>query len=170
MSEPFIAEVRIWGLNFAPRGWAMCDGQLLAIAQNTALFSLIGTTYGGDGRTTMGLPNLKDRMPMGQGTGPGLPPSPLGSQMGVPNVSLNTNQIPRHTHQLKANAAGGNLDDPTNEEIAGAAIYNTALGSPEGMAAATIPSYGQSQAHENRSPYLNLTFTIALQGLFPSRS
>lgn len=169
MSEPFIAEVRIWGLNFAPRGWAFCNGQLLPISQNTALFSLIGTTYGGDGRTTTALPNLKDRMPMGQGRGPGLAERRLGSNVGTPTVPLAEAQMPNHTHQLKANSALGNLEDPGNEEIAKAPIYNTAPGGAT-MAPATIPSNGQGQAHENRSPYLNLTFTIALVGLYPSRS
>ena len=160
----------MWGLNFAPRNWAFCNGQLLPIAQNTALFSLVGTTYGGDGRTTFGLPNLQDRMPMGNGNGPGLTPRRLGEFAGAPSIVLNANQIPNHTHGLKANSELGNFDDPTNEEIARAPIYNSALASPQGMAATTIPNDGGNQAHENRSPHLNLTFTIALVGLYPSRS
>jgi microcystin-dependent protein len=159
----------MWGLNFAPRGWALCQGQLLPIAQNTALFSLVGTTYGGDGRTTLGLPNLTGRMPMGEGRGPGLTDRRLGSVTGQSEHTLTVQEIPQHTHTVKANAAGANLADPANEEVAGAPIYNSAAGGAA-MAAATVRTNGGSQGHNNQSPYLNVTFTIALTGLFPSRA
>jgi microcystin-dependent protein len=169
MSDPFIAEVRIWGLNFAPRGWAFCDGQLLPIAQNTALFSLIGTTYGGDGRTTTGLPDLQNRMPMGPGRGPGLTSRSLGEKVGSATQTLTVAQIPPHSHTAKANSARANLPDPSNEELAGGHnIYNTTAGTDRTGPA--VANQGNSQAHDNASPFLGLTFTIALVGIYPSRS
>ena len=169
MSEPFIAEVKIWGLNFAPRGWAFCNGQLLPIAQNTALFSLVGTTYGGDGRSTFGLPDLQNRMPMGPRTGPGLTPRTLGQKVGSATETLTVNQIPPHRHTAKGNKKVANLTDPTNEELAaGHNIYSTTAGT--GRTGPAVANEGSSTGHDNASPYLGLTFTIALVGLFPSRS
>lgn len=172
MSEPFIAEVRMFGLTFAPRGWAFCDGQLLPIAQNTALFSIVGTTYGGDGRTTFGLPNLQQRMPMHPGRGPGLTPRSLGQQVGTSQVTLTQQQIPAHNHVVSGNKGLADHPEPNDQELArGHEIYDTELGkAPVLMAPQTVPSAGGGQAHENQSPYLNITFVIALQGLFPSRS
>ena len=169
MSEPFIAEVRLLGFNFAPRGWAFCEGQLLPISQNTALFSLIGTTYGGDGRTTMGLPNFENRMPMHAGRGPGLTDTRLGQRQGAANITLGVTQMPAHTHTVAADNGDATLQDPTNEEVASAPVYHTTAGT-ENMASQTVRSEGGGQAHENKSPYLNVSFAIALVGLYPSRA
>ena len=175
MSEPFIAEVRMWALNFAPRSWAFCNGQLLPIAQNTALFSLIGTTYGGDGRTTTALPNLQGRAPMHPGRGPGLTPRTLGEKGGYETHTLSEQQLPSHSHTLNAagTAAGpennpaGNL--PVISGGRGAAwLYGT--GNPANMSDKTIGSVGGGQVHNNMQPFLTLTFTIALQGVYPSRN
>jgi len=176
MSEPFIAEVRMWGLNFAPRGWALCDGQLLPIAQNTALFSLLGTTYGGDGRTTLGLPNLKGRAPMHPGSGPGLTTRRLGETGGFETHTLTEQEIPAHNHGVLASSdAGGAVNTPEDNLPVPASgrgapsRYGTAL--PQGaMSNLTVQNTGGGQAHNNMQPFLTLTFTIALQGLFPSRS
>jgi microcystin-dependent protein len=173
MSEPFIAEVRIFAGNFAPRGWAFCDGQLLPVAQNTALFSLIGTVYGGDGRTTTALPNLKGRAPMHPGRGPGLTSRRLGQRGGVETVTLTTEQIPQHTHAAMAvNAQGAtNQPAPTTAPAQlpgrGSNLYST--GSPDG-ALRELANTGGGQAHDNMEPYLTLNFIIALVGLYPSRS
>lgn len=176
MSEPFIAEIRIFAGNFAPRAWAFCDGQLLPIAQNTALFSLIGTTYGGDGRTTTALPNLQGRAPMHPGRGPGLTARRLGEKVGTETVTLVEAQIPSHTHTLRAVGAAGTEDDPTNHalarENAGTRdfIYqkNTTANLVD-MASEALATTGGGQAHTNLQPFLTLNFIIALQGLYPSR-
>ena len=172
MSDPFIAEVRIMACNFAPRGWAFCDGQLLPISQNTALFSLIGTTYGGDGRTTTALPNLVDRMPMHPGNGPGLTPRRLGERVGVNAVTLTEAQIPSHTHQVMGNKGTANHPEPNGQELAkGNTIFSNSLAAPiEQLASNTLQSNGGGQSHSNQSPYLNLNFVIALVGTYPSRS
>ena len=136
MAEPFIAEVRIWANNFAPRGWAFCDGQLLQIAQNTALFSLIGTIYGGDGRTTMAVPNLKDRLCMHPGSGPGLTPRKVGQTGGVTQVTLTSTQMANHNHTANVNLQPGNDDDAAGKVIAravGANLY-AAPANPVAMA------------------------------------
>jgi microcystin-dependent protein len=172
MSDPFIAEIRIFAGNFAPRGWAFCDGQLLQIAQNTALFSLIGTTYGGDGRTTTGLPNLQGRATMHPGTGPGLTPRRLGETGGVETVTLTTARMPQHTHTMQASQRMALDDDPGNNYPAagrGAGVYRT----PENlvqMAQESLPETGGGWPHNNMQPYLTLRFIIALQGTYPSRS
>ena len=170
MSEPFIAEVRAFGFNFAPRGWAFCNGQLLPIAQNTALFSLVGTIYGGDGRTTFALPDLRGRSPMHPGRGPGLTSRRLGEQVGAATVSLTEAQIPSHTHDLIATSTGATDERPANRNFAATEepLYNSNPDSE--AAAATIGSAGQGAAHNNRQPYLAINFCIALIGLFPSRS
>ncbi len=173
MSEPFIAEIRIFAGNFAPRSWAFCNGQLLPIAQNTALFSLIGTTYGGDGRTTTALPNLKGKAPMHPGRGPGLTARRLGQTGGVETVTLTEAQMPAHTHTMGAAPAPANQDDASSASIlsrtVGANIF-AAASSLESMASQTLPAAGGSQAHNNMQPYLAMNFIIALQGLYPSRS
>ena len=170
MSEPFIAEVRMFGGNFAPRGWAFCNGQLLALSQNTALFALIGTFYGGNGQTTFGLPDLQGRAPIHAGQGPGLTDRSIGEKAGAESVTLTTSQMPAHTHQLKATAAA-TTGTPSNAvalaPTSGARIYGPAT-NLAAMGASVSASGGQP--HENRQPYLALNFIIALQGTFPSRN
>lgn len=170
MSEPFIAEVRIFAGNFAPRGWAFCNGQLLPIAQNTALFSLVGTTYGGDGRTTLGLPNLQGRLPMHPGRGPGLTPRRLGESGGVTTVTLSEAQMPAHTHTMRARADDpGDLADPVGRSLArssGGAAYGSAA-NLKAMHASALPNAGNGQAHTNMQPYLVMRFIIALTGMWP---
>ena len=176
MSEPFIAEIRIFAGNFAPRGWAFCDGQLLPIAQNTALFSLIGTTYGGDGRTTTALPNLQGRAPMHPGRGPGLTARRLGQKGGVETVTVSESQMPNHTHSLGAvNAPFGSVQAPTNQRTfsrsgGGNAYQTNTSANLTPLANEALPAAGGSQAHNNLQPYLAMNFIIALQGLYPSRS
>lgn len=174
MSEPFVAEIKIFAGNFAPRGYAFCDGQLLPIAQNTALFSLIGTIYGGDGRTTTALPNLQGRAPMGNGRGPGLTPRQVGQRGGAENVTLNVNQMPQHTHTTTVSLQPGNLNDPAGNYLGagGAAttmLYAANTESPNSQLA-PLPNAGGSQAHNNMMPFLTLNYIIALVGIYPSRS
>ena len=172
MAEAFIAEIRIFGFNFAPRGWAFCDGQILPIVQNTALFSLLGVNYGGDGRSTFALPDLRGRFALHQGQGPGLSQRFLGETGGQAGVSLLASQMPAHSHALRADAS------PTTAAPAGAALAPTANGTAvyrSGaanalMAPASIAVAGGSQPHENRQPLLGMNFCIALQGIFPPRS
>jgi microcystin-dependent protein len=173
MSEPFIGEVRAFGFNFAPRGWALCQGAVLPLAQNTALFALLGTTYGGDGRSTFALPDLRGRMAMGFGQGPGLSRRELGETPGAPTHTLTTAEVPAHGHSLNAVAsATTGTPGPT------VALANTANGAPAyrtpgatvALSAASLNAVGGAQPHENRQPYLGLNFCIALQGIFPPRS
>ncbi len=170
MSEPFLAEIRIFAGNFAPRGWAFCNGQLLPIAQNTALFSLIGTTYGGDGRTTTALPNLEGRVPMHPGRGPGLTSRRLGEKGGVETVTLTEAQMPNHNHQMRAAAEFGDMQAPTGNSMAitSVNVYGPAQ-NLVGLAENTLPNAGGGQAHNNCQPYLAMNFIIALVGLYPSR-
>ncbi len=172
MSEPFVAEIRIFAGNFAPRGWAFCDGQLLPAAQNTALFSLIGTTYGGDGRTTTALPNLKGRAPMHPGRGPGLTSKRLGQRGGTEMVTLSEAQMPQHDHTIKATANPGNLGIPSNQRSLARTqpgfAWQTANPDVD-LAAAALPNAGGSQPHNNLQPFLTMNFIIALVGLYPSR-
>ena len=172
MSEPFIAEVRIFAGNFAPRGWAFCNGQLLPIAQNTALFSLIGTTYGGDGRTTTALPDLQGRAPMHPGNGPGLTPRRLGERSGTPSVTLSAAQMPQHTHTLRGNSAAADIGTPSGAQLADTAPFSNygPLRDAENLAPEAVANTGGGQAHNNLQPFLGLNFIIALVGLFPSRS
>ena len=173
MSEPFIAEIRIFAGNFAPRGWAFCNGQLLPISQNTALFSLIGTTYGGDGRTTTALPNLKGRVAMHPGRGPGLTSRRLGQRGGVEMVSLSEAQMPSHKHTVRGSENVAIATAPSGNYVArgggrGINSYITS-GTSLGTFKAT-DNTGGSQAHNNLQPFLTMTFIIALVGLYPSRS
>jgi len=174
MSDPFIAEIRIFAGNFAPRGWAFCNGQLLQISQNTALFSLVGTTFGGDGRTTLGLPNLQDRAPMHPGRGPGLTNRRLGESGGTTSVTLTELQIPHHTHSLFTRLSFADSGDPVGHNLARpqfGAMYQTNTSSDlTPMNSQTLPSAGGSQAHSNMMPYLGVYFIIALFGQYPSRS
>jgi len=174
MSEPFIGEIRMVGFNFAPRGWALCDGQLLAIAQNTALFSLLGTIYGGDGRTTFALPDLRGRVPIHAGNGPGLSNYPLGSRAGAETVTLTANQMPSHNHVANAAGPAGNSNDAIGNVWAddagvSSATYSSAAATGT-MRSNAIGNAGGNQSHENRQPYLAVNFVIALVGLYPSRN
>lgn len=173
MSEPFIAEIRIFAGNFAPRGWAFCDGQLLPIAQNTALFSLIGTTYGGDGRTTTALPNLQGRAPMHPGRGPGLSVYRLGQRGGVETTTLSEAQMPDHTHTIRAYVSRSSTFSP-KDNLFNQSVGDTAYLSPPtnlaGMKSDMTQSTGGGQAHTNLQPFLTMNFIIALVGLYPSRS
>jgi microcystin-dependent protein len=171
MSEPFIAEVRIMGFNFAPRGWAFCDGQLLAISQNTALFSLVGTTYGGDGRVTFGLPDIRGRAAVHPGTGPGLTQRRLGQKGGTETVTLTANQIPSHNHALRATPDSVVQSDPANQLPAKTSqpTYGPA-GQMAGLNSSAVTNTGGSQHHETRQPWLAVYYCIALVGTFPSSS
>jgi microcystin-dependent protein len=175
MPEPFVAEIRIFPFTFAPTGWAFCNGQLLPISQNTALFSLLGTTYGGDGRSTFALPDLQGRAPMHPGQGPGLSPHDLGEQAGTDTVTLLQSEIPVHTHALQANAAPADLQAPGPARVlaraAGGSAYQTnSAANLVAMAPEALAPAGGGQPHNNLQPYLTLNFNIALQGVFPPRS
>ena len=172
MSEPFIGEIRPFGFNFAPRGWAQCNGQLLSIAQNTALFSILGTTYGGDGKSTFALPNLQGLVPMGSGQGPGLSLRTLGQTGGSATVTLTIQQIPAHAHPDNCNAGNGNQQAPAGnfwaQDVGGSKEYGDT--GPSHMAAGAVGSAGGDQAHANLQPYQVVNYCIALQGIFPPRS
>lgn len=178
MSEPFIAEIKIFAGNFAPRGYAFCDGALLPISQNTSLFSLIGTIYGGDGRTTVGLPNLKGRAAMHPGRGPGLTARRLGQAGGVQTVTLPATQMPNHTHVAQATTTQADQTVPTNRLFGtgpSSGRQTTPLFAPDtstlvNMQNPSLGNTGGGQSHENEQPYIALSFIIALAGLFPSRS
>jgi len=170
MSEPFIAEIRIFAGNFAPRSWAFCNGQLLPVSQNTALFSLIGTTYGGDGRTTTALPDLQGRTPMHPGRGPGLTSRRLGQRGGVETVTLTEAQMPNHNHTMTATAEGGDRADPADKYLASESnIYAPDNNTLQSMAEQSLPHTGGSQPHNNMQPFIAINYIIALQGLYPSR-
>lgn len=179
--EPFIGQLIMFGGNFAPRGWALCDGQLLPIAQNQALFSILGTTYGGDGRTTFGLPDLRGRVPIHAGTGPGLTAKRLGAKGGVETVTLNVNQIPSHNHGLtNANVKVGGegkgavkTDNPSGafiSSIAGGFTTSAGAGSLGGSPNGPSDAAGGGTSHENMAPYQVVNYIIALMGTYPSRS
>ena len=166
MSEPFLGEIRIVGFDFAPRGWALCDGQILPINQNQSLYSILGTTYGGDGRTTFALPDLRGRSPMHTGTG-----HPLGQRAGEETHTLTENEMPAHTHAARASGAEGTQIVPTDNVLARS--VNQVYHEPTNLTAlqaGTVSNVGGSQAHDNMQPFLTLNFIIALQGLFPSRN
>ncbi|HNP85588.1 MAG: phage tail protein [Chloroflexi bacterium SZAS-1] len=176
MSDPFIAEIRAVGFNFAPVGWAFCDGQLLPISQNTALFALIGTTYGGNGTTNFALPDLRDRAPMFWGQGPGLSYYDEGQSGGEPTVTLLESEIPAHNHIAKASGNMSTTADPTNgvwsvpgSQRGGEPMYNNTLSPAAVMSNGALTPAGQSQPHNNWQPFLTLNFIIALQGIFPQR-
>jgi len=171
--DPSIGEIKIFAGNFAPRAWAYCDGQLLPISQYNALFSILGTTYGGDGRTTFGLPDLRGRTAIGPRTGPGLSAYKLGQRGGAEAVTLAINQMPSHNHQIKAVTTGGTSTTPTNHLLADSAAFDNEFSNAtantnmsDSMAAHT----GGSQAHENRQPFLAINYIIAIAGTFPTRS
>lgn len=168
--EQLLGEIKIFGGNFAPAGWAFCRGQLLTIADNTALFSLLGTTYGGNGTTTFGLPNLQGRVPLHQGTRPGGSAWVMGEQTGAETVQLLPAQIPTHSHTLMASAAAAESGDPGNRLLAHAALLTTYSPAQPNVDMAPSGSAGGSQEHENRQPYLAVNFIIALEGAYPTQS
>jgi microcystin-dependent protein len=176
VSNPFLAEIRIFPFGFAPVGWAQCNGQLMAISQNTALFSLLGTTFGGDGKTTFGLPKMQGNVPLQWGQGPGLTLRDLGEQAGEESVTLLSTEVPQHTHALQASAHNADLDNPSpTNALARSApgmIYKQPAGAnaPTPLANGNIYPSGGGQPHNNLMPYLTLNFCIALQGVYPSRS
>jgi microcystin-dependent protein len=176
MSNPFLAEIRIFPFNFAPTGWAMCNGQLVPISQNTALFSLLGTTYGGDGKSNFALPNLQGCAAMQPGQGPGLSFRDQGETGGEQTVTLLESEIPAHNHVLQAFAGrGANTNAPgptvTLSSSQGNFVYDsTAPNSPAQMSPGMLAPLGGDLAHNNLQPYLTLNFCIALQGVFPARS
>lgn len=171
--DPFLAEVRIFTGNFAPKGWASCDGQILPLSQNTALFSLLGTTYGGDGKSTFALPNLSGRAPLHAGQSPGLSEYFLGEQGGSQSVTLVVSEIPAHNHNIVSVNDVGDTNQAAGNGIArssGAAVYGPAGPAQVNMAPTALGATGISSAHNNMQPYLPLYFIIAMQGVYPPRS
>jgi len=174
MSDPFIGEIRPFGGNFAPSGWALCDGSLLPIADNQALFTLIGTTYGGNGQTTFGLPDLRGRALIHQGTGSGLSSYTIGEQVGVETVTLAVGQMASHAHSFAGTATGGNASAPgptvaLASTPAGFPVYDGAA-TPVALSPRAVTAVGGSAAHNNRQPFLAITHIISLFGIFPSHS
>ena len=169
MSEPFIAQIMMFGGNFAPRGWALCNGQILPIAQNTALFSLLGVTFGGNGQTTFALPDLRGRVPVHPGQGPGLSNVGLGQSAGQETVTLTQNEAPQHNHGVAASNGGATASRPAGSFLAAGGSYATASDGTT-MNPGMVGVAGGSQPHENRQPYLGVNFIIALEGIFPSRN
>ncbi len=171
MSEPFVGEIRMFAGNFAPRGWAFCDGQLLAVSQNDALFSLLGTIYGGDGRTTFGLPDMRGRIPIHAGDGPGLSPRRLGAKGGAEEETLTVNQMPSHSHTWRATDGVPVNTAPTSAALTKPtpSIYQAALNSPTNMNTNAVTNVGGSRSHTNLMPFLCVNFIIALFGIYPSR-
>ncbi len=165
MSEPFLAEIRMVGFNFPPRGWAFCDGQILPINQNQSLYSLLGTMYGGDGRTSFALPDLRGRVPIHVSSG-----HQQGQKSGEEMHTLSTNEMPQHTHNIQASAAAATQADPTGNVLAQSTqIYHGPTNLVD-VVSGTMTNAGGGQSHENMQPYLVVNFCIALQGLFPSRN
>jgi len=172
MSDPFVAEIRVMPYNFAPKGWARCDGQVVPISQNTALFSLIGNYYGGNGVSNFALPDLRGDFVMGAGQGPGLSNRSLGETVGTPTVTLQPQEMPGHSHNLMAGATPASTSPSTSlmsPTANGGGNAYRAPGIAAPMAPASLGSAGGGQAHENRQPYLAVPFCIALQGIYPPR-
>lgn len=172
MADPFVAEIRLFPFNFAPTGWAFCDGQLLPLSQNTALFSLLGTTYGGNGKSNFALPDMQGRLPMFWGQGPGLSLRDLGETGGSETVSLLESEIPNHNHTLMASEEDGNRPGPTNAFLGtGTDMFVPAATGFNGtMALNFMTPSGGDMPHNNLMPYLVVNFCIALQGVFPPRT
>ncbi len=173
MANPFLAEIRIFPFNFAPKGWAFCDGQLLSISQNTALFSLLGTTYGGDGKSNFALPDMQGNAPMHPGQGPGLSLHDLGETSGSDTVTVLESELPAHSHAWNASNQDGTDQSPVNELFAGGVGGVSTYAAPSSVKQfnlqAVAPS-GGDQPHNNLMPYLTLNFCIALQGVYPPRT
>jgi microcystin-dependent protein len=170
--NPYLGEIRIFGGNFAPQGWALCNGQLLPISSNAALFSILGTTYGGDGRQTFALPNLQSRVPIDWGQGPGLSQYIPGQASGVENVTLNQQQMPQHNHTMGTLSAPGTTDRPNTQLLAqptSGNAYGPAPSDGSALNPAAIGLAGGNQPHANLQPYLAVNFIIALQGIYPPR-
>ena len=172
MSEPFVGQIKMFAGNFAPRGWAFLDGQLLAISQNDALFSLLGTIYGGDGRTTFGLPDLRGRLPLHVGQGPGLSNRAIGSKGGTEKETITEAQLPSHTHPMHGTTQPGTDANPEGNALASAPVALPYFVGPQdaNMAASQIAATGGGQSHTNLMPFLCINFIIALFGIFPSRN
>ncbi|HEY8189011.1 MAG TPA: tail fiber protein [Pyrinomonadaceae bacterium] len=173
MGEPYIGEIRMFAGNFAPAGWALCQGQLMAISENDALFTLIGTTYGGDGQETFALPDLQSRVPMHAGQGPGISQNyTLGEKAGVESVTLTTQQIPIHNHSFLASISAASSTDPTNQVIAQSSqihLFTEDVANKQ-MNANSLTPVGGSQPHDNIQPYLAINFIISLFGVFPTQN
>jgi len=175
MADPFVAEIRIFPFNFAPKGWAWCDGQLMPLSQNTALFSLLGTTYGGDGKSNFALPDLQGRAPMHPGQGPGLSLHDLGETGGSETVTLLESEIPAHSHAMRAANEASTTNSPAGNLIGrpfgrGNNVFNAAVNNLVSMSDQTLAPAGGDQPHNNLQPYLTFYFCIALQGVFPPRT
>jgi microcystin-dependent protein len=174
MADPFVAEIRIFPFNFAPKGWAWCDGQLMPLSQNTALFSLLGTTYGGNGKSNFALPDLQGRAPMHPGQGPGLSLHDLGETGGSETVTLLESEIPAHSHALMSLGAPANRTSPVGNTIgrpsAGSAFVPPAGAPLVSMSDQALPPAGGDAPHNNLQPFLTFYFSIALQGVFPPRT
>ncbi len=174
--DPFVAEIRIFPFNFAPKGWAFCDGQILPLSQNTALFSLLGTTYGGDGKSNFALPDMQGNVPMHPGQGPGLSLHDLGETGGSDTVSLLESEIPSHSHTMMSLPAPANRTAPISNSIArvqgtsGPYVPGSPVPAPANMSDNAVAPAGGDQPHNNMQPYLTLNFCIALQGVYPPRT
>jgi len=171
VSEPFVGQITMFAGSFAPRGWALCDGQLLAISQNDALFSLFGTIYGGDGRTTFGLPDLRGRVPIHIGSGPGLSSRTIGHRSGSESVTVARTQLPSHTHPLQGSTDSATTPDPSGNVFARSSgdAYGSEF-SASNMNGAAVGNSGGGQAHSNMQPWLAVNFIVALFGVYPSRN
>lgn len=169
MSEPFVAEVKMVGFAFAPRGWAFCDGQILPIDQNPSLYSILGTNYGGDGQTNFALPDLRGRTPIHVGSSGGGSSHPLGENGGEETHALSAAEMPQHGHVVQASSASADAPTPQGNVLAAANDVYHDVTAPTGLRAGTLAATGGGQAHENEQPYLVVNFCIALQGLLPSR-
>ena len=172
MSDGYVGEIRMFAGNFAPRNWALCDGQLIAVSQNESLFSLLGTIYGGDGRTTFGLPDMRGRVPVHQGTGPGLTDRRIGHKFGQEHVTLTTNNLPAHSHRVTASTETANEASPVGNLLATPpteGIYRA--GTPtDAMSSQAVSQKGSSQSHDNMMPTATINYIICLYGTYPSRS
>lgn len=171
MSEPFLGEIRMFAGNFAPREWAFCDGQLLAVSQNDALFSLLGTVYGGDSRTTFGLPDLRGRIPIHSGSGPGLAARSLGSKSGSETTTITSNQLPNHIHSFRVSSDIGSEINPNGKHLAASPnirVYREAETNVN-LSNSAVLNVGGSQQHNNIMPFTCINYIIALTGIFPSR-